>query len=248
MTAAGTAASSGHPASAATGSASTSSASAGGATQSNSSASQSVSPSSSATSSSSTVQPVTSAKKPSTTSVPPLPRNTVVPPSFDALAVKGLVLPASQPVSISIPAIKVSSSLLDLGLLPDGTIQVPPVDDPHGKAGWYKGSPTPGALGPSIILGHVDSAKYGPSVFYSLGSLKPGDQISVTRQDGTVAVFKVDAVRSNSKTAFPTQQVYGNLDYAGLRLITCGGTFDPSSGHYQSNIIAYASLVSSHKA
>ncbi|MDQ2848883.1 MAG: class F sortase [Actinomycetota bacterium] len=169
--------------------------------------------------------------------------------SLNALAINGLVLPASQPVSLSIPAINISSSsLLNLGRLPDGTIAVPPVDDPHGKAGWYNGSPTPGTLGPSVILGHVDSAKYGPSIFYSIGSLKPGDEVSVTRKDGIVAVFKIDGVRSYSKTAFPTQEIYGNLNYAGLRLITCGGTFDPSSGHYQSNIIAFATLVSSHKA
>ncbi|MDQ6658995.1 MAG: class F sortase [Actinomycetota bacterium] len=152
-------------------------------------------------------------------------------------------------MSISIPAININSSpLLSLGQLPDGTIAVPPVDDPHGKAGWYNKSPTPGTLGPSVILGHVDSAKYGPSIFYSIGSLKPGDQVSIARKDGTVAVFRIDGVRSYSKVAFPTQEVYGNLPYAGLRLITCGGTFDPSSGHYQSNIIAFAALVSSHRA
>lgn len=134
---------------------------------------------------------------------------------------------------------------MKLGLLKDGTIEVPPLEDTN-ATGWYSGSPAPGVLGPSVILGHVDSAKNGPSVFYSLGTLKPGDAVSVNRADGSVAVFKVDGVRQYGKNNFPTEVVYGNLDYAGLRLITCGGTFDPKSGHYESNIIAFASLVSSH--
>ena len=164
-------------------------------------------------------------------------------PSFTAAA-KGLVLQASPPVSIRIPAIKVTSSILNLGLNPDGTIQVPPLDEPESKAGWYKDSPAPGSVGPSIILGHIDSKKYGPAVFYLLGTLKPGDVVEVTRQDHSVAVFKIDGVRSYPKDKFPTNVVYGNLDHAGLRLITCGGTFDPQQGSYESNIIAFASLVS----
>lgn len=173
----------------------------------------------------------------------PTPKNTVVVPSFGAV-VKGPILNPSPPVSISIPAINVNASPTQkLGLLPDGSIQVPPLEDTK-ASGWYTGSPTPGSQGPSVILGHVDSAKNGPSVFYSLGRLKPGDEVRVNRQDGSVAVFKIDGVREYAKNQFPTEVVYGNLDHAGLRLITCGGTFNPSSGHYESNIVAFASLVS----
>jgi hypothetical protein len=173
----------------------------------------------------------------------PTPKNTVVVPSFGA-AVKGPLLKPSPPVSISIPAINVNASPTQkLGLLPDGSIQVPPLEDTK-ASGWYTGSPAPGVQGPSVILGHVDSAKNGPSVFYSLGKLKPGDEVAVNRQDGSVAVFKIDGVREYAKNQFPTEVVYGNLDHAGLRLITCGGTFDPRSGHYESNIVAFASLVS----
>lgn len=175
---------------------------------------------------------------------PPKKTTPVVVPSFTAAA-KGLVLQASPPVSITIPALKVTSSMLDLGLNPDGTVEVPPLDEPESKAGWYKDSPAPGSVGPSIILGHIDSKKYGPGVFYLLGTLKPGDVVEVTRQDHSVAVFKIDGVRSYPKDKFPTNVVYGNLDHAGLRLITCGGTFDPQRGSYESNIIAFASLVSS---
>ena len=171
----------------------------------------------------------------------------IVVPSF-ANPARGLLLTSSAPVSLSIPAIGITSPLLTLGLNPDGTVEVPSLDDPDSKAGWYKGSPTPGAIGPAIVLGHIDSKKYGPGVFYKIGSLNPGQEVDVTRKDGTVAVFRIDGVRSYPKDQFPTKDVYGNIDHAGLRLITCGGTFDPDKGSYESNIVVYASLKTSHPA
>lgn len=46
------------------------------------------------------------------------------------------------------------------------------------------------------------------------------------------------------KSIFPTLRVYGPAPTAQLRLITCGGTFDPQTGHYLSNVVVYATLVS----
>jgi Sortase domain len=162
--------------------------------------------------------------------------------------VQGPVLAQSPPVSISIPAIAVTSKLLEVGLNADGTIQVPPLNDPPltNEAAWYKYSPTPGQPGPSIIEGHVDSASEGPSVFFRLGALKPGDLVDITLADHQVAVFKITTVRLYPKGQFPTSTVYGFTDYASLRLITCGGSFDEQGGYYTSNVVAFASLVSSH--
>jgi len=160
----------------------------------------------------------------------------------------GPVLPASPPVHLSVPAVGISSPLIELGLNPDGSVEVPSLDDPDSKPGWYRNSPTPGAVGPAIILGHIDSRQFGPGVFYSLQDLQAGDTVEVTRADGTVAIFSVDDVRTVPKSDFPTLQVYGNLDHAGLRLITCGGEFDPNARSYESNVIAFASLVGSRSA
>ncbi len=160
---------------------------------------------------------------------------------------RGPILARSTPVQLSIPAIGVTSTVQKLGLASDGSVQVPPLGrDSH--AGWYKYSPTPGQLGPSILLGHVDSAKYGPGVFYRLGDLRQRDRVTVTLADRTVAVFEIERVVQYPKARFPTLKVYGNIDHAGLRLITCGGKFDPSVQSYEDNIVAYASLVSSHRA
>jgi len=162
-----------------------------------------------------------------------------------ASKVVGPVLPRSRPVSIDIPVIDVHSTLLYLGLTPQGTLQVPAPGPHYNEAAWYKYSPTPGSLGPAVISGHVDSAAQGPSVFFNLGDLRPGDKVLVARADGVVAIFRVDGVRRYPKDHFPTLLVYGTTDHAALRLITCGGPFDNATGHYIDNIVVFASLVGS---
>lgn len=174
----------------------------------------------------------------------PAPRRSLI---TGSAAAHGLILPRSLPVSISIPAIGVRSALLDAGRNPDGTIQVPPLDDPPftNEAAWYEFSPTPGQPGASIIEGHVDSARDGPSVFFRLGALRPGDLVGITLADRKAAVFRITGVRLYSKDRFPASTVYGGTGYAALRLITCGGGFDVRDHHYLSNVVAFASLVSS---
>jgi len=158
---------------------------------------------------------------------------------------KGPILARSMPVHLSIPAIGVQSDLKTIGLQPNGEITTPPLArDSH--AYWLDVSPTPGQLGPSVILGHVDSARWGPAVFFDLGKLRQRDTIQVTRADRTVAVFHVTHVNEYAKAGFPTMAVYGNTDHAALRLMTCGGRFDYAKHSYESNIVVYAALVSSH--
>ncbi|MCL3860625.1 class F sortase [Actinotalea sp. K2] len=146
---------------------------------------------------------------------------------------------ASVPVRVEIPAIEVDSELMDLGLEEDGSLEVPPGAFP---AGWYTGAPTPGELGPAIIAGHIDWVT-GPGVFHRLGALAVDDTVRVHRTDGTVATFRVTEVSQHAKDEFPTAKVYGDIDHAGLRLISCGGDFDTSTRHYVDNIVVYAEMV-----
>lgn len=171
-------------------------------------------------------------------------------PVVPAPAVQGPLMTPSAPVSITIPAIGVHSKVFDVGLNPDGTIQVPPLDNSPltNEAAWYRYSSAPGALGTSVIEGHVDSAASGPSVFYRLGALAVGQQIYITRQDHTLAVFRITAVRQYPKDQFPASTVYGNARYAALRLVTCGGQFDYATRHYLSNTVVFAALTSSRPA
>ncbi|KUL37306.1 class F sortase [Streptomyces regalis] len=145
----------------------------------------------------------------------------------------------SSPVRLQIPAIEVDTPVIRLGLASDGTVQVPPItaDD---RAGWYRHSPTPGQVGPSVILGHVTVGAYGDGVFRHLARLHRGDRIVARREDGTVAEFAVRAVRTVAKADFPADDVYGDVDRPELRLITCGG---PRAGEeYRDNVIVFAGL------
>ena len=159
------------------------------------------------------------------------------PSSTSGGAVEVAPLARSTPVRLLIPAIGVDSRLMDLGLQADGSLEVPPNAFP---AGWYTRAPTPGELGPAIILGHVHWN--GPGVFYDLHKVKPGDLVIVTRADGSKPAFRITRVAAFRKVQFPTKLVYGNIDHAGLRLITCGG-FDSRSGHYEDNIVVFADLI-----
>lgn len=178
-------------------------------------------------------------------SAPPAPDPAGTPsPAPGQLPAPGAVppLPPAEPTHVDIPAIGVSSDLLQLGQNPDGTIEVPPLDRAS-PAGWYRHSPTPGERGPAVLLGHVDSAEYGPGVFFRLGALRPGDTVSVSRADHTVAAFRVTRVTSVPKDHFPTLAVYGNTDDAELRLISCGGPFDSTTRNYLDNTVVYAVLT-----
>lgn len=125
---------------------------------------------------------------------------------------------------------------MELGLTPQGELEVPPGAYP---AGWFTGAPTPGELGPAIIAGHVDlSGEVG--VFHDLHRLTPGDEVFVERADGATVVYVVTSVEQYAKNAFPTATVYGDIDHAGLRLITCGGEFDQSAASHRDNIVVFA--------
>ena len=174
----------------------------------------------------------TSSSSPSATTAAPSPTPTVAAPE-----------PAALPVSISIPAIDVQSELITLGANPDGSLQVPQPGPDYDKAAWFDGSPRPGDIGPAVIEGHVDSAKNGPSVFYSLGEVAAGDQVDVARADGSTVTFEVYKVRVVPKDDFPTLEVYGNTDGPELRLITCGGPFDSTAGRYEDNVVVFATQV-----
>jgi sortase (surface protein transpeptidase) len=170
---------------------------------------------------------------------PPAPPLTASPPAAPAEVTATPPLPTARPVHLRIPAIGVDSSLVDLGLAADGTLQVPA---DGGVAGWFTGGPAPGTRGPAVVAAHVDW-DHEPGVFSRLRELRRGDEVDVARRDGTTARFTVLTVEQYPKDAFPTERVYGDIDHAGLRLITCGGEFDRASRSYRENVVVYAGLV-----
>ncbi|MEU9284518.1 class F sortase [Streptomyces sp. NPDC048275] len=147
----------------------------------------------------------------------------------------------SVPIRLRIPAIEVDTPVIRLGLASDGSVQVPPVTA-HDRAGWYRHSPTPGQVGPSVILGHVTVGAYGDGVFHDLGRLRRGDRIVARLENGTATVFAVSSVRTVAKADFPADEVYGDVDRPELRLITCGGA--RTDDGYADNVIVFAALDS----
>ncbi len=160
----------------------------------------------------------------------------------DAGLTTGPLMSTSAPTRVVIPTLDVDVALTGLGQQADGTMQVP--TDAR-TVGWYTKAPTPGSLGPAVLAGHVDYQNK-PGTFNRLTDLKAGDSINVDRQDGSMAMFTVVTVKRYAKNKFPTNAVYGAINRAGLRLITCGGNFDSTAGHYEDNIVVYADLTTAH--
>jgi LPXTG-site transpeptidase (sortase) family protein len=145
----------------------------------------------------------------------------------------------SAPVHIVIPKIGLDTTFVPpLGLLADKTVAVP---DNYTEVGWYEGGASPGEVGASVILGHVDSYE-GPAVFYKLGKLETGDDVEIARVDGTTATFEVQSIERYARKDFPTQLVYGKTDEPVLRLVTCSGTFNKGKQEYSHNLVVYATL------
>jgi hypothetical protein len=143
---------------------------------------------------------------------------------------------APKPPRIEIPSIKVKAHAISLGKTPDNRLEVP---NNWSEVGWWSGGPLPGDRGPAVVVGHVDS-KAGPAVFYRLRELRSGAVVKFVRPDHTTARFVVERAASYSKSSFPTAAVYGPTRDRELRLVTCGGSFDWSTGHYRDNLVVFA--------
>ena len=148
-------------------------------------------------------------------------------------------LARSLPRELIVPSLGIDSGVGQLGLLADHHVQVP--TSVH-TVGWFRLGPTPGQIGSSVILGHVDSYA-GPGIFFNIKSLPVGALIEVGLADHTMALFRVTSVVQYAKSSFPDALVYGSSEGRNLNLVTCGGTFDRSTRSYESNIVVFSRLV-----
>ncbi|WP_329225952.1 class F sortase [Streptomyces sp. NBC_00111] len=181
---------------------------------------------------------------PAVVSLPAAPAASPAPSASDSTG--PLELPPSYPKRISIDAIAVDAPFTALAVGSSGQLEAPPANDPN-LAGWFKDGATPGERGTSVVAGHVDT-KTGPAVFLLLSTLKAGNTVDITREDGSVATFKVDSVETFSKADFPDERVYADKGTAQLRLITCGGVYDKKKKDYEDNVVVFAHLASVKKS
>jgi len=168
--------------------------------------------------------------QPPAPSAAPVPTWTVMPVSP--------VPAATRPVRVRIPAIGVDSRIVAIGVDATGALVPPRSAD---VTGWFTAGPVPGTIGPALLAGHVDS-RAGPGVFFRLTELRRGDVVTVDRADHSAVSFVVDSTERVSKAAFPTGLVYSPKPVAMLRLVTCGGSFDPSARSYRDNVIVNATI------
>lgn len=148
--------------------------------------------------------------------------------------------PVPDPVRVAIPSLAIDAPLIDLFVAEDGTMGVPTTPE---QIGWWEDGPIPGEPGASLIAAHVRlGGKDG--AFLELGTLAAGDEVVVDRADGSVATYAVTSVEQVAKDEFPDERVYTFEGPTRLHLVTCGGSIDPDTGHYEDNVIVYADLVS----
>ncbi|MFD7429202.1 class F sortase [Streptomyces sp. NPDC059818] len=162
--------------------------------------------------------------------------------------------PAHEPIeggtprSVEIPSIGIRAPVVSRGLDEDGAITPPSFDTPQ-TVGWYGSGTEPGAKGPALFVGHVDT-ETEPAVFYGLSAARPGARVEVTRTDGTIAEFTIDDVQVFTRERFNAQKAYGPRKdgRAELRLITCGGTYDRAAHTYTANVVVSAYLTGEKSA
>ena len=143
---------------------------------------------------------------------------------------------ATGPVRLSAPGLWDGAvEARPLGLDTSGALSVPAT---AAGLGWWADGPRPGAEGAAVVVGHVD-LDGRPGVFGRLAQARPGTVVTVTT-GGEQVRYRVVRVDRYAKSAFPTEAVYRPSGLAELRLVTCGGRFDPRTGHYEDNVVVQA--------
>lgn len=174
---------------------------------------------------------------PPTATITPLPSATPTEPY--RTATPDIFQAAGRPVLLEIPAIQVRSTIEEVGVLPNGQMDVPRVAM---NVAWFRDSALPGQKGkPAVIAGHLDSPT-GPAVFYKMRFLIPGDEMVVTYENGDRYVFVVEGKERYLFDQAPLAKIFGRNPGRMLNLITCDGAWDSGSANYQQRLVVYARL------
>jgi LPXTG-site transpeptidase (sortase) family protein len=139
-----------------------------------------------------------------------------------------------------IPDIGVDAPIIVLGLLPDGTMASP--DGPD-EVAWYTFSAKPGEIGNVVMAGHLDYINVGAAVFWSLSELRPGDEVQLVLEDSTIVKYLIESVVEYDEATAPVQDIVGPTANESITLITCSGSFDPASLHYNRRLVVRGSRV-----
>jgi hypothetical protein len=160
-----------------------------------------------------------------------------VPTLEDAPAHEEVPDAGAVPVHLVVPAIGVDHPVVEVGLRPDGGMQVP--DDVH-EIGWYVPlGIRPGDPGTAVLAGHVDSRLQGRGAFFDLRALDVGDAIVVVTDTGEQP-WTVTGRTRYPKAELPVERLFATSGEPRLVLITCGGDFDAAGRSYADNVVVFA--------
>ncbi len=144
-------------------------------------------------------------------------------------------LPGVAPSGLRVERVGIDAAIEELRIV-DGQMQ-----DPTGPwvVGWYTDLGWLGR-GNVVMAGHIDYWNVGPSVFFDIAALEPGDPIDVLGDDGADYRFLVEWVRQVNADDAPLEDLVGPTGGDALTLITCGGTFDYQNGVYLQRTVVRA--------
>ena len=162
-----------------------------------------------------------------------LPQDIPVRAADDAFA----ALPPA-PARLTIAELDVDMVVVEVGTEADGTMSLPASGD---EAGWYRfGSAPASPSGTTVLASHVDTRAEGLGPFARLREAQVGTAVTVTDVDGRVHSYTVSTVERIAKTQVPLDDVFDRAGPPRLVLLTCGGAWDASIGHYEDNVIVTA--------
>ncbi|UJP41516.1 class F sortase [Cellulomonas palmilytica] len=145
------------------------------------------------------------------------------------------------PVRLAVPDVDLDMTVVPVGVLDDGTMEIPEDAD---EAGWYRFGPAPADDdGNTLIAAHVDSRLTGIGPFSRLRDVPSGAPVAVTDADGTVHRYRVTDVESIDKDSAPLDVWFARSGPPRLVLVTCGGTWQEDVGHYSDNVVVTAEPV-----
>lgn len=142
------------------------------------------------------------------------------------------------PTALSIPSLGIDMPVITVGVADDGTMGLPKsVYD----VGWYEFGPAPASpAGTTVMASHVDSAAEGLGPFAELIDIEQGAEVVVADASGVTHLYTVSSIERVSKSEVQLDSVFARDGDRRLVLVTCGGDFDRSIGHYVDNVIVTA--------
>ena len=140
--------------------------------------------------------------------------------------------------TLVIPAISVNAPIEPVGTLSSGAMAVP-IHRPWDGVGWYQYGPRPGEQGSAVIDGHLDRPGGAPAVFWRLQKVQRGDLVLVVYPGKPTLRFQVRKIAVYQPATAPLQQIFENHSGTFLNLITCAGTWMPSSHQTTLRLVVY---------